>query len=124
MKRYSTIKILKVEFEEYWYESGLLFSTNWYQSELLFSIEAYEHRKKKKEGTLDQAHQTKALIKDEKVLYYQNTQGRVRGNRRNGRGSQGNIYEENYKEKRLSSESNWRKGGRNQGCGQEYNSNV
>ena len=37
--------------------------------ELIGSLEAPEHRKKKKEETLDQALQTKASIKDEKVLY-------------------------------------------------------
>ena len=40
--------------------------------ELTDSLEAHEQRKKKKEETLDQALQTKASIKDEKVLYSQN----------------------------------------------------
>ena len=39
--------------------------------ELADSLEAHEQRKKKKEETLDQALQTKASIKDEKVLYSQ-----------------------------------------------------
>ena len=68
--------------------------------ELADSLEAHEQRKKKKEETLDQALQTKASIKDEKVLYSQNIQGRGRGSRRNGRGGQGSSYEEHYKEKR------------------------
>ena len=92
--------------------------------QLASSLEAHEQCKKKKEETLDQALQTKASIKDEKVLYTQNVQGRGRGSRGNGRGSQGNSYEENYKEKRLSSQAHWRGRGRNQGRGQGYNSNV
>ena len=35
-----------------------------------------------------------------------------------------NSYEENYKEKRLSSQANWRGRERNQGRGQGYNSNI
>ena len=41
-------------------------------NELAGSLEAHEQRKKKKEETLDQALQTKASIKEEKVLYSQN----------------------------------------------------
>ena len=37
--------------------------------ELPGSLEAHEQRKKKKKETLDQALQTKASIKDEKLLY-------------------------------------------------------
>ena len=44
--------------------------------ELTGSLEAHEQRKKKKGKTLDQALQTKASIKNEKVLYSQNFQGR------------------------------------------------
>ncbi|XP_061347561.1 uncharacterized protein LOC133293058 [Gastrolobium bilobum] len=57
--------------------------------ELAGSLEAHEQRKKKKkEESLEQALQTKATIKDEKVLYYQNVRGRGRGRggRGNGRG--------------------------------------
>ena len=92
--------------------------------ELAGSLEAHEQRKKKKKRTLDQALQTKASIKDEKVLYSQNTQGRGRGSRRIGRGGQGTSYEENYKEKRLSSQANWRGRERNQGRDEGYNSNI
>ena len=49
-------------------------------------LKAHEQRKKKKEETLDQALQTNASIRDEKVLYTQNVQGRGRGSRGNGRG--------------------------------------
>ena len=52
--------------------------------ELAGSFEAHEKCNKKKEETLDQALQTKASIKDEKVLYSQNIQVRGRGSRRNG----------------------------------------
>ena len=92
--------------------------------ELAGSLEAHEQRKKKKEETLDQVLQTKASIKDEKELYSQNIQGRGRGSRRNGQSGQDSSYEENYKEKRLSSQANWRGRGHNQGRGQGYNSNV
>ena len=71
--------------------------------ELAGSLEAHEQRKKKKKGPLDQALQTKATIKDEKVLYSQNFRGRDRGSRGNGQGGQDNSYEENYQEKRLMS---------------------
>ena len=92
--------------------------------ELAGSLQAHEQRKKKKKETLDQALQTKASLKDEKVHYSQNIQGRGRGSRGNGRGDQGSSYEENYKEKRQSRQANWRGSGRNQGHGQGYNSNV
>ena len=59
--------------------------------ELTGSLEAHEQRKKKKDEILDQTLQTKASIKDEKVLYSQNTQGRDRGSRGNGQGSQATI---------------------------------
>ena len=49
--------------------------------ELAGSLEAHEQCKKKEEETLDQALQTKASIKDEKILYSQNIQGRDRGSR-------------------------------------------
>lgn len=72
--------------------------------ELAGSLEAHEQRKKKKkEETLKQALQTKASIKDEKVLYSQNFhgKGRGRGGRSNGRGgggrSRGGYYEEKGK---------------------------
>ena len=92
--------------------------------ELASSLEAHEQRKKKEEEPFDQALLTKASLKDGKVLYSQNVQGRDRGSRRNGRGGQDNSYEENYQEKRLSSQANWRGRGRNQGRGQGYNSNI
>ena len=92
--------------------------------ELAGSLETHEQRNKKKEETLDQVIQTKASIKDEKVLYYQNVQGRGRGRCENGRGGQGSSYEENYKEKRQSRQENWRGSGRSQGCGQGYYSNI
>ena len=68
--------------------------------ELASSLEAHDQRKKKEE-TFDQALQTKASIKDEKVLYSQNFQGRGRGrgSRGNGRGGQGSNHEGYYKEK-------------------------
>ena len=88
--------------------------------ELTDSLEVHEQRKTKKEETLDQALQTKASIKDEKVLYSQNIQGKGRGSRINGRGGQGSSYEEHYKEKRQSSQANWRGRGRSQG----YYSNI
>ena len=90
---------------------------NFIIDELAGSLEAHEQCKKKEE-TLDQSLQTKASIKDEKVLYSHNTQGKGRGSRRNGRGNQGNNYEENYKEKRLLSQAKWRGRGRNEGRGQ------
>ena len=74
--------------------------------ELVGSLEAHEQRKKKKEETLDQVLQTKASIKDEKELYSQNIQGRGRGSRRNGQGSQDSRNEDIYKEKRQSSQAN------------------
>ena len=92
--------------------------------ELTSSLEAHEQRKKKKEETFDQALQTKASIKDEKVLYPQNIQGRGHGSRENGQGSQDSINEENYKEKRQSSQENWGGRRRNQERSQEYNSNI
>ena len=78
--------------------------------ELVDSLEAYEQHKKKKKETLDQSLQTKASIKDEKVLYSQNFQGkgRGRGSRRNGRGGQGSSHEGYYKEKGQSSQEKWR----------------
>lgn len=78
--------------------------------ELAGSLEAHEQRKKKKkEETLEQALQTKASIKDEKVLYHQNSQyrGRGRGSRGNGRGGKGSNHEGYYKEKEQSSQPNW-----------------
>ena len=68
--------------------------------ELADSLEAHEQRKKKKEETLDQVLQTKASIKDEKILYTQNIQGGGRGSRENSRGGQDNRNEENYKDQR------------------------
>ena len=89
--------------------------------ELAGSLEAHEQRKKNKEESLDQALQTKASIKDEKVLYSQNVQGRGHGSRGNGRGGQGNSYEEIYNEKRLSSHANWRGRERSRGIGDRSN---
>ena len=74
------------------------------------SLEAHEQQKKnKKEETLEQALQTKALIKDEKVLYHQNSRsrGRGRGNRGNDPGGKGDNHEGYYKEKEQSSQPNW-----------------
>ena len=62
--------------------------------ELIGSLKAHQKRKKKKEETLNQALQTKASIKDEKVLYSQNIQGRGRGSRGNGQGGQDSRNEE------------------------------
>ena len=53
--------------------------TKFIVDELAGSLEAHEKRKKKKEEPLDQALQTKTSIKDEKVLYTQNVQGRDHG---------------------------------------------
>ena len=97
--------------------------------ELSGSLEAHEQRKKKKkkEETLEQALQTKASIKDEKVLYHQNSRNRGcgRGSRGNSRGGKGNNHEGYYKEKEQSSQSNWRGRGRGQGRGGRSNySNI
>ena len=98
--------------------------TKFIVDELTGSLEAYEQRKKKKEKPLDQVLQTKATIKDGKVLYSQNFLGRDSRSRRNGRGGQGNGHEKNNQEKRLSSQANWRARGRIQGRGQGYNPNI
>ncbi|GMI80153.1 hypothetical protein HRI_001684600 [Hibiscus trionum] len=96
--------------------------------ELAGSLEAHEQRKKKKkEETLEQALQTKASIKDEKVLYFQNFRGRGRGRggRGNGRGGQGVSHEGFYNEKGHSSQPNWRGRGRGRGRGGRSNySNI
>ena len=95
-------------------------------NELAGSLKAYEQRKKKEE-TLDQALQTKASFKDEKVLYSQNFQGRGRGrgSRGNGHGGQGSSHEGYYKEKRQLSQENWRGRGRGRGRGSQSNySNI
>ncbi|XP_068498401.1 uncharacterized protein [Phaseolus vulgaris] len=93
--------------------------------ELAGSLEAHEQRKKKKkEETLEQALQTKASIKDEKVLYHQNSQYKGRG-RGNGRGGKGSNHEGYYKEKEQSSQPNWRGRGRGRGRGGRSNySNI
>lgn len=60
------------------------------------SLEAHEQRKvKKKEETLEEALQTKEIIKEEKVLYSQNFIGKGRGcgGRENGRSGQGSSLE-------------------------------
>jgi len=96
--------------------------------ELVGSLEAHEQRKKKKEEeTLEKALQTKASIKDEKVLCHQNSQsrGRGHGNRENGRDGKGNSHEGYYKEKEQSSQPNWRGRGRGRGRGGRSNySNI
>ena len=95
--------------------------------ELVDSLEADEQHKKKKEETLDQALQTNVSIKDEKVLYSQNFQGRGRGrgSRANGRGDQGSSHEGYYKEKGQSSQANWRGRGHGRGRGGRSNySNI
>ncbi|XP_052478791.1 uncharacterized protein LOC128034094 [Gossypium raimondii] len=89
-------------------------------NEFTGSLEAHEQRKKKKkEETLEQALQTKASIKDEKVLYSQCIRGRGRGrghgDRGNGRGGKGRGQEGNYEEKEHSNQQNWR--GRRRGRG-------
>lgn len=89
--------------------------------ELAGSLEAHEQRKKKKkEETLEQALQTKASIKDEKVLYSQSIRGRGggrgrHGRRGNGRGGQSSSNEGYYKEKGQSNHQNWRGRGRGRG---------
>ncbi|KAE8721174.1 hypothetical protein F3Y22_tig00016637pilonHSYRG00095 [Hibiscus syriacus] len=97
-------------------------------NELTGSLEAHEQRKKKKkEETLEQALQTKALIKDEKVFYSQNFRGkgRGRGGRGYGRGGQGDSHEGYYKENGQSSQPNWRGRGRGRGRGGRSNySNI
>lgn len=88
--------------------------------ELAGSLEAHEQRKKKKkEETLEQALQTKASIKDEKVLYSQNFRGRGRGSRvrGNGRGGRGRGQEGRYEQNEQSSQQNWRGRGRSRGRG-------
>jgi len=96
--------------------------------ELAGSLKAHKQRKKKKEEeTLKQKLQTKASIKNEKVLYHQNSRsrGRGRGSRGNGRGGKGNSHEGYYKEKEQSSQSNWHGRGRGRGRGGRSNySNV
>ena len=83
-------------------------------NELAGSLEAHEQRKKKKEETLDQALQTKASIKDEKILYSQNFEGGgcVNESIKNGHGGQGSSHEGYYKKKGWSSQENWRGRGR------------
>ncbi|XP_074351350.1 uncharacterized protein LOC141690452 [Apium graveolens] len=91
--------------------------------ELTGSLEAHEQRKKKKkEETLEQTLQTKASIKDEKVLYSQNIRGRGCGRGRhercgNGRGGQGSSNEGYNKEKGQSNQQNWCGRGRGRGRG-------
>ncbi|KAK8957926.1 hypothetical protein KSP39_PZI000959 [Platanthera zijinensis] len=96
--------------------------------ELVGSLEAHEQRKKKKkEETLEQALQTKASIKDEKLLYSQNFRGRGRGHggRNNGRGSGGRGRGEYDEKKGLSSQQNYRGRGCGRGRGGRSNhSNV
>ena len=84
--------------------------------ELVSSLKEHEQRKKKKEETLEQALQTKASIKDEKVLYHQNSRSREhgRGSRGNSHGGKGSSHEGYYKEKVQLSQPNWR----GRGCGQ------
>jgi len=72
--------------------------------ELAGSLEAHGQKKKKKkkeEEILMQTLQTKVSIKDENVLYHQNSQNRRRGrgSRGNGRGGKGSSHEGYYKEK-------------------------
>ena len=95
--------------------------------ELAGSLETHEQRKKKKEETLEQALQTKTSIKDEKVLYHQNSRnrGRGRGSRGKGRGGKGSNHEGYYKEKEQSSQPNWRGRGHGRGRGGRSNySNI
>ncbi|XP_074342644.1 uncharacterized protein LOC141680273 [Apium graveolens] len=89
--------------------------------EIAGSLEAHEQRKKKKkEETFEQALQTKASIKDEKVLYSQSIRGRGCGRGRhrrrgNGRAGQGSSNEGYYKEKGQSNQQNWHGRGRGRG---------
>ena len=87
--------------------------------ELAGSLEAHEQCKKKKKETLDQALQTKVSIKDEKVLYSQNFEGRGFGceSSKYGHGGQGSSHEGYYKKKGQSSQANWRGRGRSRGRG-------
>jgi hypothetical protein len=85
--------------------------------ELAGSLEAHEQRKmKKKEEAVEEAHQTKESIKDEKVLFSKNFRGRGRGRGGHGRGS-------NF-ERGQSSQQNWRGRGRGQRGGRSNYSNF
>jgi len=92
-------------------------------NELVVSHKAHEQRKKKKEEeTLEQALQTKTLIKDEKVLFYQNRSRRhCRGSCGNGRDSQGSNYEGYHREKEELSQPNWHGRGHDRGRGGRSN---
>ena len=82
--------------------------------ELVGSLEAHEQRKKKKEETLNQALHTKTSIKDEKVLYSQNSEGIGFGREssKNGHGGQGSSHEGYYKKKGQFYQANSRGRGR------------
>ena len=92
--------------------------------ELAGSLEAHEQRKKKKkQETLEEALQTKAVIEEDKLLYAQNSRGRGRG--RGGRGNdrvvQGRSQENFFDELGERSQQNWRGRGRTRGRGGRSN---
>jgi hypothetical protein len=86
--------------------------------DLAGSLEAHEQRKKKKqEQPLDEALQTKATIKDEKVMYAQHN-NRGRGGRGYGRA---NNRQEKGQSSQQSTQQNWRDRGRGRGRGGRSN---
>ncbi|GAU10379.1 hypothetical protein TSUD_422780, partial [Trifolium subterraneum] len=84
------------------------------------SLEAHEQRKmRKKEEAVEEAHQNKESIKDEKVLFSQNFRGRGRGRGGRDRGGRGSNFERGQ-----SSQQNWRGRGRGQRGGRSNYSNF
>jgi len=78
--------------------------------DLVGSLEAHEQRKKKKNESLEEVLQAKVTIKDEKILYTQNSRGRGsrgRGGHENGRGGRGRDQGE-YSQQEQSSQHNSR----------------
>ncbi|GKD78029.1 gag polyprotein, partial [Tanacetum coccineum] len=92
--------------------------------ELAGSLEAHEQRKKKKkQETLKEALQTKAVIEEDKVLYSQSSRGRGHGcgGRGNDRVVQGRGQESVFDEISKKSQQNWQGRGRTRGRGGRSN---
>ncbi|GJZ27480.1 retrovirus-related pol polyprotein from transposon TNT 1-94 [Tanacetum coccineum] len=92
--------------------------------ELPGSLEAHEQRKKKKkQETLEEALQTKAVIEEDKVLYSQSScgRGRGRGGRGNDRVVQRRGQESVFDEIGEKSQQNWLGRGRTRGRGGRSN---